>query len=176
MANLGEIEKLTKVFVGARELLIMDVHEMENELNEIKMKYLPVIKKSVAAAKEKIEKLRLAIKESPELFEKPRSFILYGVKVGYQKGKGAIEWDDDEQVVKLIEKHFPEQADVLIKTTKKPVKKSLSQLTVAELKRLGIVVEETGDQVIIKPVDSEVDKLVEALLKDETKEGLKEAA
>lgn len=106
------------------------------------------------------------------MFDTPRTVVFYGIKVGLQKGKGAIEWDDDAQVVKLIEKHFPEQADVLIKTTKKPVKKALAQLTVAELKKLGIVVEETGDQVVIKSTDSEIDKLVNALLKeDEIKEG-----
>ena len=36
----------------------------------------------------------------------------------------------------------------------------------AELKRIGVTVEETGDQIVIKPTDSEVDKLVNALLAD----------
>ena len=102
---------------------------------------------------------------------------MYGVKVGFEKGKGRIEWDDDDTVVRLIEKHFPEQADILIKTKKKPAKKALAQLSVAELKKLGVTVEETGDQVVIKSTDSEIDKLVTALLKgDEIDEEAEEAA
>ena len=39
---------------------------------------------------------------------------------------------------------FPDKMDLLIKTTEKPVKKSLEQLA-ADLKRLGVTVEESGD-------------------------------
>ena len=47
-----------------------------------------------------------------------------------------------------------------------PIRKALSELTVTELKRLGVTVEEADDQVVIKPTDSEVDKLVGKLLED----------
>jgi hypothetical protein len=70
-------------------------------------------------------------------------------------------------VVTLIEKSFPKaQADLLIKTTKKPIKKALEDLDVGALKRIGCRVVETGDEIVIKPADSEVDKIVTALLAD----------
>ena len=77
------------------------------------------------------------------------------------------EWEDDSQVVKLIQKHFPEQFDVLVKTIEKPIKDSLANLSVADLKRIGVTVTDSGDCVVIKSMDSEIDKLVDALLKDE---------
>lgn len=164
--TLQEIEKLTKDYADAREALAQRVQGLEDEINTLKRKALPFIRKSVEATAQRKAKLAVAIDESPELFMDPRTVTFHGIKVGLQKGKGKIEWVDDEQVVKLIRKHFPEQADLLIKTTDKPVKKALTQLTVAELKKLGIEVEETGDQVVIKSTDSEIDKLVNALLKD----------
>ena len=94
----------------------------------------------------------------------------HGVRIGFMKGKGKIEWDDGEQVVKLIKKHFPAQADALIATTEKPVKAALQQLAAADLKRLGITVEESGEVIFVKPVDGEIEKLVDALLEDATAE------
>lgn len=88
------------------------------------------------------------------------------MKVGYQKGKGTISFEDADSVVARIKKHLPDQADVLIKLKETPVKDALAQLSAADLKKIGVTVSEAGDQVVIKPVDSEVDKMVDALLKD----------
>jgi methylthioribose-1-phosphate isomerase len=92
--------------------------------------------------------------------------IFHGIKVGFAKGKGIITWDDDEKVATLIQRHLPEQYEVLVKTTRKPLKTPLKELSVADLKKIGCTVEETADYVVISPVDSEVDKLVSAMLKD----------
>jgi hypothetical protein len=42
---------------------------------------------------------------------------------------------------------------------------ALRALSTAELQRIGCTVSGTGDQIVAAPVDSEVDKLVDALLK-----------
>ncbi|MDP3612591.1 MAG: hypothetical protein Q8R98_12115, partial [Rubrivivax sp.] len=87
------------------------------------------------------------------------------IRVGFEKGKGAISFEDADQVVKLVKKKLPELLDQLVKTEEKPLKGGLKQLTVAQLKSVGCTVEETGDQVVVRAVDSDVDKLVKALLK-----------
>ena len=167
MATLGEIERLTKDYADWREQLSNAVRALEDEIGAVKRKYMPSIKKKVAAVTERQANLKAVLEDSAGLFVKPRTLILHGVKVGFQKAKGKISWEDDDQVIRLIKKHFPEQADVLIKITEKPVKDPLGQLSAAELKRIGITVSETGDVVVIKSTDSEIDKLVEALLKDD---------
>lgn len=167
MATLGEIEKLTKEYANARGSLAATVRMLEDKIETIKRQYLPGIKRQVGIAKEKKANLAAAVKDSAVLFVKPRTIIISGIKVGIEKARGIIGWDSDEQVVRLIKKQFPDQEDVLIKTTEKPIKKALANLSVADLKKLGITVEETGDEVVIRPTDSEVDKLVEALLKDD---------
>ena len=55
------------------------------------------------------ESLRALIEESPELFEKPRSVVLHGIKLGYQKGKGGIVWDDADrsQVIDVSAQYRP---------------------------------------------------------------------
>jgi hypothetical protein len=170
MFTLSEIEALTKDFSDARNVLVERVQNLNDEIEAAKRRLLPGIKKAVAAVSQKRSVLHSAVEDSADLFVKPRTVVFHGIKVGFQKGKGAIEWDDDAQVVKLIRKHFPDQFDTLVKTTEKPVKGALENLSVQELKWLGVSVSETGDQVVIKATDSSVDKLVKALLKAEEAE------
>ena len=170
MSTLKEIEGKTLKYADARSALAASLAALEDELRQVKRKYLAGIKRQVATAKEARERLHEAVAESPELFVKPRTVTVHGIKVGFQKGKGEIEFDDVDQVVKLIRKHHPDQFDVLVKTSHKPIKKALANLPAADLKKLGIQVAETGDEVVIKDAAGEVDKLVEALLAEEIEE------
>lgn len=170
MANLNDIERQAKKYAAAREDLAGIVATMNEGIETIKRDHMKRLKKAVAEAAEQHEALKALIESAPGAFIKPRSMIFHGIKLGYQKGKGKIEWDDPEQVVRLIKKHFPEQADVLVAITEKPIKEALNNLSAGELKKLGISVTEGGDAVFIKPADSAVDKMVDALLKDATAE------
>jgi hypothetical protein len=85
-----------------------------------------------------------------------------------------VEFASEENTVRLIEKLMPEQVAVLLKIEKTPVKDALCGLSAAELKSLGVMVTGTGDQVVIRTVASNVDKMVKAFLKD-TEEALKAA-
>ncbi len=168
MTTLTDIEARAKLYADARESLAAIVSTLNADIEALKRKAMPDIKRCIGRASTHHDQLRTLIEASPELFAKPKSRTLAGIKLGFQKGKGKIEWDDPDQVVRLIKKHFPEQADVLITTTEKPVKDALNGLTAAELKKLGISVVEGGEAIFIKPADSAVDKLVDALLKEAT--------
>lgn len=168
--NLGDIEKLTKVFAEARQLLADRVRGLEDEIQAIKRRRLPGIKSAVNAVIDQQTELKAAVEESADLFVRPKTMTMNGVKVGYQKSKGTISWADADQVIKLIKKHLPEQADVLIKTKEKLIKDALQNLPAADLKKIGVTVNAGGDQVVIKSTDDEIDKLVDALLKEENPE------
>jgi len=170
MATLQDIEKRAKKFADLRAKLADEVRNLNDEVEAAKRRHLSAIKRLVEAAGEAHGELHDAIAESPALFEKPKTQTLHGIRLGFQKGKGRIEWDDDEQVVALIRKHQKDDFDLLVKTEYTPVKKALAQLSVADLKRLGVEVEETGEVVFIKDTTTDIDKLVTALLKQETAE------
>lgn len=168
MATMAQIEDAAKRYAAARGMLTDICSAFNKDLDLTKARYVPQLRGAVGLAKEREAELQAMLAESGELFVKPKTVIFHGIKVGYQKAKGKMEFDDPDQVVKLIRKHFPEQADVLIATSEKPAKEALAQLTAAELKRLGVTVVESGDQILIKDTAGEVDKLVAALLKDES--------
>ncbi len=168
MSTMNEIDTLTRRYADARAAVAEIVAKMHEGIEAIKRDNLPALKRAIGRAAERDAELRALVEDAPQLFVKPRTVVMHGIKVGYQKGKGAITFTDADTVVRLIRKHLPEQADVLIKTTEKVVKAGLKELEVKDLKRIGCAVEVTGDMVVISPTDSDVDKLVTALLKGAT--------
>lgn len=168
MPSLADIESRTKTYAEAREKLSSLVSALKEGMDAMTRQQMPAIKKAVANVAEKHDQLKALIEDAPDLFNKPRTLTLHGVKVGYQKGKGGISYADAEQVVKLIHKHLPDDADTLIQVKETPIKDALANLSSSDLKRLGCEVKNSGDQVVIKPTDSEVDKMVDALIKNAT--------
>jgi exonuclease VII small subunit len=168
MTQLTDIEPSAKAYAEARAKVAEIVTQLNDGIEALKRSHMPALKRAITRAAEKHDQLKQIIEANPALFTKPRTVIYHGVKLGLKKGTGGITFDDADQVVRLIKKHFPEQADVLVITTEKPSKEALGQLTVAELKKVGCNSVEAGDQVVIKPTDSEVDKLVDTLLKGAT--------
>lgn len=170
MASMTEIEALTKRYAEAAGALSDAVRELEEAKQKLQREHLPAIKRLAARARDAKALLASAIVESPELFHRPRTVTFHGVRVGLQKAKGRIEFDDAERVVALVRKFYPEQFDVLVRTSYRPIKEALAQLPAADLKRLGIAVVADSDEVVIKDASGEIDKIVEALLKDEPEE------
>lgn len=164
MASLQEIETLTKGYSEAHKVLFERVQNLNDEIEKLHRVYMRGINTAVEELSVQESLLRCAIEESPELFVKPRTVIFHGIKVGMSKAKGRIEWDDLAGVVKLIRKHLPEQFETLVTVKETPNKPAMEGLDAGTLKKLGVRIEQDGDQVVIKPTDSDVDKAVRALL------------
>jgi len=167
---MQDIEERTGDYAKARNMLTLKARLVEAEIAEVKKKNMPMLKRLILTVQEKIAALKASIEESRPLFEKPRTRMFYGIKVGLQKQKGKITWEDGDKVVALIKKHFPEKADLLIHTEERPSKDALQDLSAADLKKLGVSVTQDTDEILIKSTDSEIDKLINALLKEEKEE------
>lgn len=163
--DLKDVENVVKQYSDARKSLSKRVAAFKDEEDALKRRFVPGIKRIVEEVTERYNRLSSLLNEAKHLFERPRTATFHGIKVGFQKQKGELAWEDDAAVVKLIRKHFPDQVDTMIKVVEKPIKAALATLTVAELKRLGVRVEDDSDKILIKTTDTEIDKLVEALLK-----------
>jgi hypothetical protein len=176
MAGMIDLEMATQRYADARSGVSAIVSAMEEEIAAVKKRHMARLKKAVGYMAELRNELMLDIRDNAELFTKRRTMVLHGIKIGIQKQKGEITWTDEAQVIKLIHKHFPDMAETLIKTTEKPIKSALAQLPAADLKKLGVTITDDSDAIVIRATDSEIDKLVEALLKDEEIKEAKEAA
>lgn len=173
--ELKDIEELAERYAAERRDLTEIVSALEEHIAQLKRRYLPAIRAAVATTADAHDRLQASIQASPELFIKPRTRTLSGVKVGYTKQRGKVVIDDEEKTIERIHKFLPEeQAELLINTKESVSKTAVYDLTAADLKRLGIRIEADTDAIVIRPVDGEVDKLVDALLRDA--ERIEEAA
>lgn len=171
MSNNKElIESAAKAFSKERSVLVDLVTTLDNEILKIKRKALPAIKKAVNATKETEAKLEALLRSNPDLFKKPRTWTIHGLKFGFAKQKGKIVISDEENTIKLIRKHLPTKADVLIVKHESVSKDALANISVEEMKKIGCKVIADTDAVTIKPTDSDVSKLVTALLKNDESE------
>jgi len=164
--TLNNIETRARVYSDARDRLRELCAALEDGIKALQRDRLPGIRRALNRAAEAQAALEALVGEAPDLFVKPKTVILHGVRVGYMKGRGGIEWDDADAVVSAILEKLPEaQHETLIRWTGKPVKEALNSLDVATLKRIGCRIVDTGEAVIVKPVDSALERMVDALLK-----------
>lgn len=170
MASMKEIETTTKLYADARAELAERVRDLNERVEAAKRESLPGIRRALERAARIEAALRESIDESRALFVRPRSLIVHGVRIGLRKAPGMISWTNLDRVVALIREHFPRRFDVLVRTTHRPVKEALAQLPAEDLKRIAVTVSADSDEVLIRDTQSDVDKLVDALLKEAVEE------
>lgn len=167
---LASIDKLTENHAAAYGELAGEMIALQAEIEVCKKKRLAQIRKLVAKAKATKAVLNDAITANAALFEKPRTRQLHGFKVGMRKLEGKMVFSDEDKACQLVFRHFPETADVLIDTKYSIIKDAAGQLSAADLKRIGGEITDSLDEVVIKPTAGDVEKLVDALIKEKADE------
>lgn len=165
MPTMQDIESKAKTHAAARLALTNHVALLNAEIEAVKQKRLKKLRDLVATATSTGDELLEMVRESEELFKKPKSVVLHNVKLGFKKLPGKIDIANPDQTIKLIKKHFPELADNLIDTKETPSKQGLNTCDAATLKKVGVTVTSDTDVAFISDPASEVDKIVDALLK-----------
>lgn len=176
MTDLATIEQRCAQYSHWHDALQSLLSELEAEVHAVKRKRMNTIKAAMRKAAFAHGLLKEAIESSPQLWKKPRTRVFHGVKVGLKKGKGKITWTDPTRVVQRIKELYQDDLGILIKTIETPVKEALENLSVSDLKKLGVSIVEAHDQTVIRMVDSEVERMVNALLKDDLEEAVEEEA
>ncbi len=161
--TLGTIETSCRDYENSTAALEELISALETDLEEVKRKHLRGLKRQAAIVANIEADLRNQIERAPELFTKPRTLTIHGVKVGFTVSNGRVEWEDEDLVLKKIKKHFPDDTDVLIRTTEEPNKDAIRVLTPAGLEKIGCTIEGVGDVVLVKRVAGDIEKLIDKL-------------
>lgn len=120
-----------------------------------------------AAARAELQNL---VDGAPQLFARPRSITVDGVKCGYRKGEDMLDWDDEEAVIRRLRALALVDANpVLIRTVESINVAALAELDGNELRRAGVRRIPGVDQSYISFIDSDVEKMAKAFLADATK-------
>jgi hypothetical protein len=157
--KLAQIESATLEFALARQRLHTLLADLNAQIEQLKLARHATLHAATNELTQRQEELRALLAASPELFVKPRTATFHGIKVGWQKGKGAIEFTDPDRVVTLIHRHYDAaEANALLHITERPDKEALAKLSVTQLRKLACTVTETGDQIVIRPMEPDLDK------------------
>lgn len=171
--TLDQIRDAAAILAAANRNLEHVAREQENAIRDA-IAPIVVQRRSLLdlAAKRRAdaeETLITMLNAAPQLFQKPRSLTMDGVKCGYQKGADSLEISDDSAVIARIRALMPDKANLLIRTEESLVMDGLAQLNEGQLRQLGVSTCKGVDGVFVKISESDVDKLAKAIIADASK-------
>ena len=106
MGKLTNIETLAAAHAKARDLLAERAGQLQEDTARLRRRRLPGIKTALEEVRRSHEELRFAIKDAKDEFERPRSRVLHGMRLGFKKAKGSLKWASESRVVELIKKNM----------------------------------------------------------------------
>lgn len=176
MTTLQDIQKRATALSECRDRLSTLFLTLQASLDTVKNGSMGEIKKVARQVAKEHNELVAAISAHPELFEKPRTYVVEGIKFGMQASQGSLEWTDDDKVCERIfalasAGDIPaDQVELLVTVTKKPVASAIRQLSPDLRRRIGVRLAGDGDQPLIKSVDSTIEKAVTSVINAAIKE------
>ncbi len=165
--TMEEIVDLARRYAADRialEELLEEIGELQRKA--IKSRYRGLRSQAARTAQSRAE-LHAAVEQSRDLFDAPRTQTIDGVKFGWRKKIGVVDWDgDDADIIQAIREHLPRSAARLIKTKRSIDKTAVRKLDAEDLARIGVVISGGEDEVVIAVAAGTLDKLVAALAVD----------
>lgn len=163
--QITEIDQLARQYADAQTSLDGLTNELRVKVDQVVREHWPELRRLTTRAAERYEALFARVSEAAGVFEKPKTRILHGVRVGFRKSKDTVQVLDEANTCALIEKHLADQVDVLISTTRKPVIAGLAQLDDAQLRLIGCKRLPGSDEPVAALATTDLDKVVQALMK-----------
>jgi len=164
-AATDHIDQIAAAYASAVESRRALQGGVRRALMALTAQYAPDLRACVAAEADARAALLAAVEQRPELFERPRSRTVSGVKFGWQSGKPSITIPDEADTIARIRRYLPqEQVDLLIRVKEQLHKPSVLDLTAGDLRRLRIQQVPAEDKPFARPVADATDKLVDLLL------------
>ena len=165
---LEQIEEAARFYADARGKLQAEVDRLNLAIKAVQAQHrsqLIALLDQAANARTGLESL---LKEHPAQFEKPKTRQMHGIKCGFRKLPGRIEYADNEaKVIERIREQLRGKAKHLIQVKESLRKEQLAELSAAELASIGASLIDCGDEVVIKAIDTDLDRLIKSLTADE---------
>jgi len=165
--SLAGLETLTREFAQRHRAVCRIADEVHGEMERLKARHLNALREAVRHARDTRVQLEAEIQAHPELFDRPRTVIMHGVKIGLTKAKGRLDIADEKATIAKIQETFGPNATTFLHLTVSPNKTALGELPGKVLKKLGVTVAETGDIAVIKPASGDLEQFLNLLLKEQ---------
>lgn len=175
-ATMDDIVALARAYARSRDALEAAGEEIKELQRKAVRSRIRGLRGRVAETAAAHDALSAAIKARPDLFVRPRTVAVDGVKFGFRKQAGAIEIGDEGQAIKRLRQKFPDREEATINVKESLDKKALRKMPAADLARIGVSIDSPVDHVVIDVAESDIDKLVAALIDDAGPDGMEAEA
>ena len=165
--TLADLSALAETLATRRRELVAAAAEMETEISGVRRRHMKRLRTLAVSVKSLTDSLRALVEQAPSLFLKPRSRTMADIQYGFKKGRGRIEFDDEQKVIARIRSKRPDLVATAIVTKETVAKDVIAMLSAKELKELGVSVTEAGDAAYVKAKDADTDKLIAMALGEE---------
>lgn len=163
------LNDLTKEVDITQRKITYQVVELQKELLKVRNRKVRFIFDNLERLLELKKSISIVLERNKDSFKKPKTKVMNNLRIGFSKTKAEVAWYSAEDLIKAIEEDLSHIADQLIKTTKKPLKNALLQLTPKEAELIGLTILPTEDAVLIKTVNKETEKLINEINEEYTK-------
>jgi hypothetical protein len=152
---------------AARDALSQAAEAAHAAMQQAAAAHMGAVRAALAASLDAEAALRGAVEQSPpELWRKARTRTVHGIKFGWVKQRGRVEFDDEAKVIERMKKLLPPDQWALLVRVKEAVHKpGVYDLTAGDLKRLGIRITDDCDEVVVKDLKAEIERAIEQVLK-----------
>lgn len=165
---LLETQRLASLYGAAVDDLAAVVREIEDVQRQAARERLARLQAAAALAGERREGLLALVREHPELYQRPRTQVVAGVKFGWRKRPGRVSLG--KSALDLVKSKLPARAAELIRVREEIDKNVLKTLPARELALIGASITDTADEPLAEPARSDVERLAASLLRDATAE------
>lgn len=175
--NMTELQTFADAYSAELCSLDATVQKLEAEIAAARRKYLGAIQQHVHRIGIAKSKLHHGVLSNAALFEKPRTQTFAGIKFGYQKQKGKILIADEESAIARLQTILGDvEAAKFLNVSVSVNKTAVNSLEADILKKAGIEISADSDIIIVKPVSSEIEKTVAAILASAEQTAIQQAA
>lgn len=175
MNTLTEIRAAAQRLADARRDSTVRATALEHALSQaaapIYNAHRPGIDEAAALEAEAHAELLALVSANPGDFKRPRSILVDGVKAGFRKEQDGYDFDDEDAVIARIKvlREFGALAQALVRTEQHLNLEAVEMLDAGQRRCLGIRSVSGADQPFISFADTDVEKLVKAILTDAKK-------
>jgi hypothetical protein len=150
----------------ARDAMAQAAQAAHQAMQQAAAEHMTAVRAALAAALDAEADLKAAVEQSPaELWRKSRTRTVHGIKFGWTKQRGKVEFEDEAKVIERMRRLLPaEQVALLIRTKEAVHKPGVYDLTAGDLKRLGIRITDDCDEVVVKDLKPELERALDQVL------------
>jgi len=163
--EITAIDLLARQYADAQTDLDTRTNVLKGVIETATRAAWPELRKATTRAAERYDALLAAVADAKGAFDKPKTRLFHGIRVGYRKAQDKLVVLNQANTCELIKKHLPDQVGVLIATDERPVMDALEQLDEAVQKRVGCKRVPGSDEPFAKLAETDLDKVVAALMK-----------